>query len=155
MKDHAHLILAIVENQEEGWWKQMNHIMFTLKEPFGSSSLMLARPQGQVNFILQRNSYVNHKIPLASSRLEQGWIIANFDFSNDTWRYNYIIFIPEYVWWHIMASVIDVSQFIHFSKSRGQQNLVDHFPLLWPLFLAGRRLSFSESELMGEWSCLL
>lgn len=72
MKEHAHPISAIGENQEEEWGKQMNHIMFTMKEPFGPSSLMLARPRGQVNVLLQRNSYVNHKIPFSTLKIRTG-----------------------------------------------------------------------------------
>lgn len=67
-----HIPSAIRKNQKEGWGKQMNHVMFTMKEPCGSSSLMLARCWGQMNFILQRNSYVNHKIPFSALKIRTG-----------------------------------------------------------------------------------
>ena len=72
IKGHAHPISAIGKNQKEGWGKQMNHVMFTMKEPCGPSSLMLAKCWGQMNFILQRNSYVNNKIPFSALKIRTG-----------------------------------------------------------------------------------
>ena len=93
---------------------------------------------------------------LALWRLEQGWNIDNCYFSTDTQRYNYIIFITEYVWRHIMASVIDVWQFKNFPKVEDSKIwLIIPFALISVSGRYGDRLSQKVNWWLREWKSLL